>query len=558
MKKEKKRVTEKIKERPPLPQKAKEKTPFPFFPVRAEWIMVFSLVLFLCASIFLVQDYGMNIDSQKNFREGEMNLNYFLTGKVDQMILQWQMHGAFIFMAADIAKRLLHDTFHLYDPVAARHILLPFLTAPFMLFLFFFVKRHWNPLHGVIAVGVLLTFPSFWGHSFNNLKDVPLLIFFSLSIMSFVDWRLSGETKYLYRFFIFLGVALSIKTYAIFVPLIVLFWIALKPKGSDSPVSFPPRWIMILHASIGLLIAVIIVLAFYAPAFWGVEDKWSFLVFWHDRIKEITWGRDNPLSIYPFVQVFYRTPLMVLALAVTGVYWAVWEYRKSPFYSLLLIWVLIPLIIPCFPHTVVYHNGLRHFFVFLVPYSILAVAGLVQGAGFLAGKLKVGAKTLIVGIAAIAIGLNLLGIVATHPYQTTFFNALAGGLKGAQEKGVADAWDYWLNSYKEAGRWINLYGAVNSKVLAVYYSGTPPVFNTELIKDSIDRADIKTFHLQRIPARQGRGIIPENTYVVLVPFDYLRSRRMMLERSGEFQKVYSISRQGGEICTIFYKPPGPL
>jgi hypothetical protein len=558
MKKEKKRVTEKIKGRPALPQKAKEKTPFPFFPVRAEWIMVFSLVLFLCASIFLVQDYGMNIDSQKNFREGEMNLNYFLTGQVDQKILQWQMHGAFIFMAADITKRLLHDNFHLYDPVAARHIFLPFLTAPFMLFLFFFVKRHWSPLHGVIAVGVLLTFPSFWGHSFNNLKDVPLLIFFSLSIMSFVDWRLSGETKYLYRFFIFLGVALSIKTYAFFVPLIVLFWIALKPKGSDSPVSFPPRWIMILHASIGLLIAVIIALAFYAPAFWGVEDKWSFLTFWHDRIKEITWGRDNPLSIYPFVQVFYRTPLMVLALAVTGVYWAVWKYRKSPFYSLLLIWVLIPLIIPCFPHTVVYHNGLRHFIVFLVPYSILAVVGLVQGAGFLAGKLKVGAKTLIVGIAAIAIGLNLLGIVATHPYQTTFFNALAGGLKGAQEKGVADAWDYWLNSYKEAGRWINLYGAVNSKVLAVYYSGTPSVFNTELIKESIDRADIKTFHLQRIPARQGRGIIPENTYVVLVPFDYLRSRRIVLERSGAFQKVYSISRQGGEICTIFYKPPGPL
>jgi hypothetical protein len=123
---------------------------------------------------------------------------------------------------------------------------------------------------------------------------------------------------------------------------------------------------------------------------------------------------------------------------------------------------------------------------------------------------------------------------------------------------VADACDYWMNSYKEAGRWINLYGEVNAKVLAVYYSALPPVFNTGLIKESIDRADIKTFHLQKIPVRQGRVIIPENTYVVLVPFDYLRSRRIVLERSGAFQKVYSISRQGGEICTIFYKPPGPL
>jgi hypothetical protein len=534
--------------------KKNDKTPFPSLPVRAEWIMVLGMVLFLSAGLLIVQDYGMNIDSQKNFREGEMNLDYFLTGQVDQRVLQWQMHGAFIFMAADVAKRLLHDTFHLYDPIAARHVLLPFLTALFMLFLFFFVKRHWSPLHGVISVGVLLTFPSFWGHSFNNLKDVPLLIFFSLSIMSFVDWRLSGETKFLYRFFIFLGVALSIKTYAFLAPLIVLFWIALKPNDSDSPVTFPPRRIMILHASVGVLISVAIVLTFYAPAFWGVEDKWSFLTFWHDRIKEITWGRNNPWRIYPFVQVFYRTPLMVLAFAGTGVFWAVRDYRKSPFYSLLLIWFLIPLIIPCFPHTVVYHSGLRHFFVFLVPSSILAVVGLVQGVGFLAGKLKVDAKTLIVGIASLAIGLNLWGIVATHPYQTTFFNALAGGLKGAQEKDVADAGDYWLNSYKEAGRWISRYGAANAKVLAVYYSGTPPVFNTDLIKEAIDRPDMKTFRLPSIPVRKGRVIIPENTYVVLVPFDYLRSRRMVLERSGAFQKVYSISRQEGEICTIFYKP----
>ncbi|MFH1083888.1 MAG: hypothetical protein V1751_10910, partial [Pseudomonadota bacterium] len=335
-------------------------------------------------------------------------------------------------------------------------------------------------------------------------------------------------------------------------------WIALKPNDSDSPVTFPPRRIMILHASVGVLISVAIVLTFYAPAFWGVEDKWSFLTFWHDRIKEITWGRNNPWRIYPFVQVFYRTPLMVLAFAGTGVFWAVRDYRKSPFYSLLLIWFLIPLIIPCFPHTVVYHNGLRHFIVFLVPSSILSAVGLVKGVGFLAGKLKVDAKTLIVGIATLTIGLNLLGIVATHPYQTTFFNALAGGLKGAQEKNLPDAGDYWMNSYKEAGRWISRYGAANAKVLAVYYSGTPPVFNTDLIKEAIDRPDMKTFRLPSIPVRKGRVIIPENTYVVLVPFDYLRSRRMVLERSGAFQKVYSISRQGGEICTIFYKPRASL
>jgi hypothetical protein len=59
-----------------------------------------------------------------------------------------------------------------------------------------------------------------------------------------------------------------------------------------------------------------------------------------------------------------------------------------------------------------------------------------------------------------------------------------------------------------------------------------------------------------LPARDGKIAIPGNTYVIMVPFDYLRPSRLFLERSGEFRKAYAISRQGGEICTIYYKPPG--
>ena len=109
---------------------------------RAGWLVFFGLAVYLFAALFLVRDYGMNIDSQKNFREGEMNLNYILTGQVDEFVLEWQMHGTYVFMAADLSKRLLHDALHLYDATAARHIILPFMTAFFLVFLFYFVRRH--------------------------------------------------------------------------------------------------------------------------------------------------------------------------------------------------------------------------------------------------------------------------------------------------------------------------------------------------------------------------------------------------------------------------------
>jgi hypothetical protein len=554
MNKSRKRPVWKKKQRTVLLLNEKGALPQFLLRVKPLWIAVAGIAFFLIVSCFVVRDYGMNIDSQKNFREGEMNLDYLLTGQVDQTVLKYQMHGAIIFMAADLTKRIFADALHLYDPIAARHILLPFITAIFLMCLFSFVKRHWGGFHGAATIFVLLTFPSFWGDTFNNIKDVPLLIFFSLSIMSFVDWRLSGSTKYLYRFFIFLGVASSIKTYAIFALLIIFVWAFLKPKDGNLPVAFPPRRILMRHAAAGFLIMAAIGLAFYAPAFWGISDKWLFLTFWQESIRRITWGRSNPFSLFPFFQVLFRTPLMILVCAGMGVFWAFREGRKSQLHSLLLFWTFIPLIIPCFPHTIVYHNGLRHFLVFLVPYSILAVVGMARCAGFLAEKMRFARKSMALGIACLAIGLSIWGVAATHPYQTTFFNALVGGLKGAQEKGLADSWDYWLNSYMEAGKWISLHGAANANAVGVYYSGTGSAFNADLVREGIDRGDIKTTHLQSIPVRQDRIMVPENTYMILVPFDYLRPARAVLEESQEFQKVHTITRQGGEIYTIYYKP----
>ncbi len=522
--------------------------------VTTERILFTGLALFLFAGLFVVDDYGMNTDSQKNFREGEMHLDYLLTGRVDRDALQWQMHGAYIFVAADAAKRLLHDRLGLYDATAARHIVLLPMTALFLACLFFFVRRHWSALHGLAAAGLLLTFPYYWGQTFNNLKDVPLLIFFSLSVMCFVEWTFTRALKYFYGFFVLLGCAIAIKTYALFVLPVLLVWILIRP-GTREPGTRLPGPGSIFHLLAGMCAALAIVLAFYAPAFWGVGDKLSFLGTWHEHVKEITYGRSGSFSLNPFAQVLFRTPLLVLIFALIGLFAAARRYRASPLHSLLLVWLTLPLAIPCFPRTLTYHNGMRHFLVFLVPFCILSSIGIGETAGFLARKLKRDRETLARAIAAVTVGASLWGVVTTHPYQTTFFNALAGGLKGAQEKGLADSWDYWLNSYREAERWIDRFAAPNAYVVALYISGTPPVFHTDLMKDAIGRADLRVLRLPAVPSRAGRIAIPGNTYVILVPFDYLRPSRLALEQSGEFRKVFTISRQGGEICTILYKPP---
>jgi len=373
--------------------------------------------------------------------------------------------------------------------------------------------------------------------------------------MCFVEWTGARALKYFYGFFLFLGCTIAIKTYAFIVLLVLLPWIFIRPGPRNRGERFP-RPGSILHAIAALSATIVIVLAFYAPAFWGVGGKLSFLDTWHEHVKQITYGKSGSFNLNSFVQVFFRTPALVLIFALAGLFTAARRYRASPLHSLLLLWLALPLVIPCLPRTLIYHNGMRLFMVFLVPFCILSSIGIGESAGYLAGKLKKSRETLVRAIAAVTIGTSLWGVVTTHPYQTTFFNALAGGLKGAQEKRIADSWDYWLNSYREAERWIDRFGAPHANVVALYISGTPPNFHTDLMRDAINRADLRMIRFPALPARDGKIAIPGNTYVIMVPFDYLRPSRLFLERSGEFQKAYTISRQGGEICTIYYKPPG--
>ena len=152
---------------------------------------------------------------------------------------------------------------------------------------------------------------------------------------------------------------------------------------------------------------------------------------------------------------------------------------------LLLIWMLIPIILPCLPYIFHYHSSLRLFLVFVVPFSILSVIGLMRLAKILAKYLKLSEVIL----------MTILGVMMI---------------------------------------------------------GSNPHFN--LMRYCISRKDIRIIRVPTIPTLHGRLFTPSNTYIVLVPFNYLRFSRPYLDSDKSCQIVYRIERQGGKICTIYYKP----
>ena len=191
-------------------------------------LVLFIVFVFIVLSLFLLPHYGPIMDSPKHYYEGRVNLDYLLTGIFRESKDEWkQMHGAFTFILAELSKRIFFDKLNLLDQISARHLIVPVMSGLFLLPFYFFVKRYFGEIAGLASILIFITYPHYFGHTFNNLKDIPVTIFLSLSIMSFVFWYLENNLKYLYLFFVCIGLAICIKLYALISILILFAWIIL-------------------------------------------------------------------------------------------------------------------------------------------------------------------------------------------------------------------------------------------------------------------------------------------------------------------------------------------
>ena len=92
------------------------------------------------------------------------------------------------------------------------------------------------------------------------------------------------------------------------------------------------------------------------------------------------------------------------------------------------------------------YNGLRHF-VFVVP-PFAALGGLaVQLACRTRGLSGKPALAALAAVAIAGVALPAVGMVRLHPYEYTYFNLLAGGVRGAHGRYMLD---YWGLAFKQA------------------------------------------------------------------------------------------------------------
>jgi hypothetical protein len=232
------------------------------------------------------------------------------------------------------------------------------------------------------------------------------------------------------------------------------------------------------------------------------------------------------------LDVAITTPLPVLALAVLGV------LRGRSFGGLkrfLCVGAVFPVLRTQLPGARDF-DGVRHFLEFYPCLCALAGLGLLVLLEETRERWRSRALQLAVPAACLAPGL--VGVISTYPFGIAYFNALVGGLAGAQAAGVPEATDYWGGSYWQGQAWLSEHADPESSLVVPIHD--PVVRSTAPLRL---RSDI------RVQPRTAAKC-PGTLWVMFVTHRgfYGRLTKYLEARA---EPVHRIRVQGGTILAIY-------
>lgn len=379
------------------------------------------------------------------------------------------------------------------DPVDAHHLVAPIAAALLSILVYRFVLLRFDALTATAASLALLLHPRFVAHAMNNIKDAPTVLIVFAALTAFVRFLEHGRGRDIVLGMTLTGIGLATKINAIW-PLgfFVIVYLTARARaafrGEVAPLSVALCFLISPALIIGAWFACSPEL--WVDGFTRFAEHARYVLVESVRVE----GRDF-FTAEPVVNLLYVTPPLYLILFPIGLYQVV-RRRALPMtvWTLLLVLLIVPIVRPCFPG-MRYFNVIRHALEGIPVLAIFVGVGAAQimtGVARWTTRRRAAQRDGVVGKGAgrddvsptprgavsgrgdkavLVAGLLLaapqvIANAAVHPWQTAYFNWIAGGLGKVQKAHRLDANDYWCHSYREGLRWINESAVPGAMVLA--------------------------------------------------------------------------------------------
>jgi hypothetical protein len=340
------------------------------------------------------------------------------------------------------------------DPFDGFHALNLFLGALLVIVFYRFVERSASTAAAIVATLLLFLMPRIVADLMANIKDFPEMVFFSLTLIAFYAAFEKGSAIGIAASGLLWGLALGTKANALFVPVIIVAFLLVR----GLPDAWRGRKVALLLSLASAAIAGIALLIASWPWLWDAPFERLLLNVRYTLAR----GRGfNAANVAPwYLMVLLTTPIAVLILAGASVPGLIRRARaREPLALFLLSWIAVVAVRLSIPGAVNF-DGVRHFLELFPPLAALAGIGAVEWAQRLQAP-----RAVRTAILAVPIACTAWSLIAVHPFETVYWNALIGGYSGARALRIPQSSDYWVASYRHGMRWMNGHAERNAMLI---------------------------------------------------------------------------------------------
>lgn len=442
------------------------------------WPDVLSVACLGLLSVIIIVtlgDYGLTYDEEPHVRYGERVLQFYASGFRATAGVERSSYGAAFDLAAALLRRVSP-----WDEYRTNHVLCAFVAMVGLLGTWRLGRLVAAPLGGLLSLLFLVLTPVYYGHQFNNPKDIPFAagyvwgLYFIARLISACAPRAAvspsaalGGYGFWLALAVSLGLGMSVRVGgAILIGYLVLFFgLVALDRWRMAPRSARASLRALAPVGLRALLAVLagwaIVILSWPRAFTRPLDGPRTAL---ETVSKYT-AYDSPTLLrgelipsqkvpWDYLPTYFAVQLPELTIAcfafacaavLAGAVLALRRGVPLPWlWLLLIVSVLVPPAYAIVRHSTLY-NGLRHFLFIIPPIAVLAggaVAELMRWAAprkpLWAGALA--AMMLLFGVDQAAASWRL------HPHQHLFFNRSSGGLARAVDRYETE---YYGSVYRE-------------------------------------------------------------------------------------------------------------
>lgn len=465
-------------------QSVKQKLSQASFKTPSIWTRAFGVLLFvyLCVTITTVFDYGITSDEPGHVAYGEAIIKWYASGFQDQAVFEskntWFYGGLFDLGVAIVSKVL---PLNVYD---ARHFCNAMVGLLGLVAAYQIGTLLGGARAGFLAALFVVLMPRYYGHAFNNPKDIPVAVTYLWGIYYVIQCVMAYPSLtrgLIVKTGLAIGLALSIRVGG----LLLVFYLGLflsllwyrSVERSWSSFLLGIKWVFAVS-----MIAYGVTLLFWPylqihpiTGFWDALTLFGAFPEIHFTFFEgIYIGSNQTPWYYAPKWLLLTLPEYVIVGVLLAVGIGVLKRRFQMPYLVLLFGAFFPILYAVAKHMPLY-DGIRHLLFVMPPLAVIAALGVHHLFG-----LRKEVAWVTIGCVCICVLFGLRNLIVLHPNQYVYFNHFFAG--GVAEAAHRYDTDYWENSYQQGIAWVQSQPSPSKRRVRTHYEHTQFMLNTDLFE----------------------------------------------------------------------------